>query len=76
MVEAEIKKKVDKAFDQTIARLNSETSSGDYVGSAILQMVRTKYFNDSTFARLVKEELANRVIHVSLKDADSIRVIR
>jgi len=76
IVEEEIKNKVERAVDQVIKRLNSETSSGDYFGEQISRLLRNTYFNNSAFERVMKEELKNRIIYVSLKDADSIKVIR
>ena len=76
IVEEEIKNKVERAVDQVIKRLNSETSSGDYFGEEISRLLHNTYFNNSAFERVMKEELKNRIIYVSLKDADSIKVIR
>ena len=75
IVEEEIKNKVERAVEQVIKKLNSETSSGDYFDEQIKRLLRNTYFNNGAFRNAVKEELNDRVIYVSLKDKDSIKVI-
>ena len=75
IVEEEIKNKVERAVEQVIKKLNSGTSSGDYFDEQIKRLLRNTYFNNSAFRNAVKEELSDRVIYVSIKDKDSIKVI-
>ena len=75
IVEEEIKNKVERAVEQVIKRLDAETSSGDYFGEEISRMLRNTYFNSGAFERAMKEELKNRIIYVSIKDKDSIKVV-
>ena len=75
IVEEEIKNKVERAVEQVIKKLNSGTSSGDYFDEQIKRLLRNTYFNNSAFRNAVKEELNDRVIYVSIKDKDSIKVI-
>ena len=70
MVEKEIRDKVNRAIDQCIKSLNSETSSGDYVQSRITWLLNNTYLNQQAFDRVVKEELKNRVIQVVLKNVE------
>ena len=53
MVEKEIKNKVDKAVDQTIASLNAQCSSGDYFDEKIRDLLRGTYINQQAFDRAV-----------------------
>ena len=76
IVEEEIKNKVERAVEQVIKKLNSGTSSGDYFDEQIKRLLRNTYFNNGAFRNAVKEELNDRVIYVSIKDKDSIKVIR
>ena len=76
IVEEEIKNKVERAVEQVIKKLNSGTSSGDYFDEQIKRLLRNTYFNNSAFRNAVKEELSDRVIYVSIKDKDSIKVIQ
>ena len=75
IVEEEIKNKVERAVEQVIKKLNSGTSSGDYFDEQIKRLLRNTYFNNGAFRNAVKEELNDRVIYVSIKDKDSIKVI-
>lgn len=75
IVEEEIKNKVERAVEQVIKKLDSGTSSGDYFDEQIKRLLRNTYFNNSAFRNAVKEELNDRVIYVSIKDKDSIKVI-
>lgn len=75
IVEEEIKNKVERAVEQVIKKLNSGTSSGDYFDEQIKRLLRNTYFNNGAFRNAVKEELSDRVIYVSIKDKDSIKVI-
>ena len=70
IVEEEIKNKVERAVDQVIKRLNSETSSGDYFGEQISRLLRNTYFNNSVFERAMKEELKNRIVQIVLKNVE------
>ena len=75
IVEEEIKNKVERAVEQVIKKLNSGTSSGDYFDEQIKMLLRHTYFNNGAFRNAVKEELNDRVIYVSIKDKDSIKVL-
>lgn len=65
-VNTEISNKVDRAIDQCITSLNSECSSGDYVKERILKLLQNTYLNQSAFSRVVKEEMMNKMIKVTL----------
>ena len=71
MVETEIQHKVDRAIEQTINSLNSECPSGDYCKERIQKLLNNTYLNQSAFDRVVKEELKNRVIKVSLVNTEN-----
>ncbi len=70
IVEEEIKNKVERAVEQVIKRLNTETSSGDYFGEEISRLLRNTYFNNGAFERVMKEELKNRIIQIVLKNVE------
>ena len=70
MVETEIKNKTDRAIDQCMKSLNSECSSGNYFKEKISKYVTSWFFSDR-IREVVKEELKNKVISVTLKDCKS-----
>lgn len=67
MVEEEIRNKVERAIDQVIKKLDSETSNGNYVEAKLKSMFNNIYLTERAFDRVVKEELKNRIINVTLK---------
>ncbi len=71
MVETEIQNKVDRAIEQAINSLNAECSSGDYCKERIQKLLENTYVNQAAFDRVVKEELKNRVIKVSLVNTEN-----
>ena len=76
IVNEEIRNKVEKAIDQTIRSLNSETSNGDYVRTQISKLLSNTYLNQRAFSDVVKEELKNRVINVTLCGLEDVTVIK
>lgn len=68
IVNEEICNKVNRAIEQCIKSLNSETSSGDYIKERITSLLSHTYINQRAFDQVVKEELKNRVIKVVLED--------
>lgn len=66
IVEEEIRNKVDRAIDQVIKSLNAQCSSGNYVEDRIKNLLNNTYLNQRAFDNVVKEELKNRVIKVTL----------
>ena len=67
MVETEIKNKTDRAIKQCVKSLDSECSSGDYFKETVSKYV-TSWFFGNKLREIVKEELKNKVISVTLKD--------
>ena len=67
MVDKEIRNKVERAVNQGLMKLNAETSGGDYVKSRIQWMLNNTYLNNRAFNDVVREELKNRVINVTLQ---------
>ena len=68
IVNEEIRNKVERAVDQAIKSLNAETSGGDYIRSRIQWNLDNVYLNHRAFSDVVKEELKNRIINVTLGD--------
>lgn len=68
IVEQEIRNKVDRAIEQVLKKLDSQCSSGDYVGDRIKWMLQNTYLNQRAFDRAVEEELKNKVVKVVLTD--------
>ena len=76
IVNEEIRNKVERAVDQAIRSLNAETWDGDYVKSQIRSKLNDTYLNQRAFSDVVKEELKNRVINVTLCGLEDITVIK
>ena len=68
MVEETIQTKVDKAVEQTLAHLNAQCESGDYLQERVKHYLRDTYVNSYAFTDAIKRELTNRIISVTLKD--------
>lgn len=71
MVEEEIRNKVERAIDQVMKKLDSETSNGNYVETKLKSMFNNIYITQRAFDRVVKEELKNRIINVTLKGMET-----
>ena len=71
IVEEEIKNKVDRAIDQVIKNLNSETSNGDYIKTQINRVLNDTYIARHKIDEAIKEELKNRVIKVALENVEN-----
>jgi len=71
IVEEEIKNKVDRAIDQVLTSLNSETYNGDYIKTRINSLLTNTYFVQHKFDTAIKEELKNRVIQVVFKGIEA-----
>ena len=76
IVNEEIRNKVNRAVDQAIRSLNAETPDGDYVKSQIRSKLNNAYLNQRAFSDVVKEELKNRVINVTLCGLEDVTVIK
>lgn len=76
VVEEEIRNKVDRAIEQVIKSLDAQCSSGNYVENRIKELLRSTYLNQRAFDNVVKEELKNRVINVTLCGLDDVTVIK
>lgn len=76
IVEEEIRNKVDRAIDQVIMSLNAQCSSGHYVEEQIRKLLNNTYLNQRAFSDVVKEELKNRVINVSLYGLEDVTVVK
>ena len=72
IVEEEIRHKVDRAIEQVIKSLDAQCSSGHYVENQIRKLLDNKYLNQRAFNDVVKEELKNRVIEVTLRDVKNV----
>lgn len=72
IVEEEIRNKVDRAIDQVIKSLNAQCSSGNYVEDRIKNLLNNTYLNQRAFDNVVKEELKNRVIKVTLCELEGV----
>lgn len=69
IVEEEIRNKVDRAIDQCIKHMNAQTSSGDFFQESIRKWMQENYMNSYAFRNSVKEELCDRIISITLKNA-------
>lgn len=76
IVEEEIRNKVDRAIDQVIKSLNAQCSSGNYVEDRIKNLLNNTYLNQRAFDNVVKEELKNRVINVTLCGFEDVTVVK
>ena len=72
IVEEEIRHKVDRAIEQVIKSLDAQCSSGHYVEDQIRRLLNNTYLNQRAFNDVVKEELKNRVIEVTLRDVKNV----
>lgn len=68
MIEETIADKVDRAFDQMIRQLDSQSTSGSYIKDALNKEITNNYVTDRAIRNAVKDELKNRVISVTLKN--------
>ena len=76
IVEEEIRHKVDRAIEQTINSLDAQCSSGHYVEDQIKRLLNNTYINQRAFDNVVKEELKNRVINVTLCGFEDVTTIK
>ena len=76
IVNEEIRNKVERAVNQAIQSLNAETSDGDYVKSEIRKKLSSAYLNQRVFSDVVKEDLKNRVINVTLRGLEDVTVVK
>lgn len=70
MVEAEIKNKVERAVDQVFKKLDAQSSTGNYVEEKIKNMLNSTYISSSAFSRVVKDELSNKIVQITLKEVE------
>ena len=76
VVEEEIRNKVNRAIDQVIKSLDAQCSSGNYVEDRIKNLLNNTYINQRAFDNVVKEELKNRVINVTLYGLEDVTVAK
>lgn len=76
IVEEEIRHKVDRAIEQVIRSLDAQCSSGHYVEDQIRRLLNNTYLNQRAFDNVVKEELKNRVINVTLCGLEDVKVAK
>jgi len=76
IVEEEIRHKVDRAIEQVIKSLDAQCSSGHYVEEQIRKLLSNTYLNQRAFDNVVKEELKNRVINVTLCGLEDVTVVK
>lgn len=76
IVEEEIRHKVDRAIEQVINSLDAQCSSGHYVEYQIKRLLDNTYLNQRAFDNVVKEELKNRVINVTLCGLEDVTTIK
>ena len=69
IVETEIKNKVDRAIEQAINSLNSECSSGNYFKDRVSTYINS-FMMERNVKDIVKKELTNRVINITLKNCE------
>lgn len=70
IVEEEIKNKVERAVDQKILQLNSQSNSNDFIKDHIDHIFGSSNMN-YYITQMIKEELKNRVINVVLKNVET-----
>ena len=68
MVEEEIRHKVERAITQCLKNLNAQCSTGNYITERIEKLFHNTYVNQQAFNNVVREELKNRIINITLKD--------
>lgn len=76
IVEEEIRHKVDRAIEQVLNSLDAQCSSGHYVEDQIKRLLNNTYINQRAFDNVVKEELKNRVINVTLCGLEDVTVAK
>ena len=76
IVEEEIRHKVDRAIEQVLNSLDAQCSSGHYVEDQIKRLLNNTYINQRAFDNVVKEELKNRVINVTLCGLEDVTVVK
>ena len=76
IVNEEIQNKVNRAIDQALKSLDAQCSSGNYVEDRIKKLLCNTYLNQRAFDNVVKEELKNRVINVTLCGLEDVTTIK
>lgn len=76
IVEEEIRNKVERAVDQVLKSLDAQCSSGHYIETRIGNLLDSTYLNQRAFDNVVKEELKNRVINVTLCGLEDVTVVK
>ena len=69
IVEEEIRNKVERAIDQNIQHLNSQSNSNDFIKDRIDHIFGSASMNYH-ISQMIKEELKNRVINIVLKNVE------
>ena len=76
IVEEEIRNKVDRAIEQVLKSLDAQCSSGHYVEDQIRKLLNNTYLNQRAFDNVVRDELKNRVINVTLCGLEDVTVVK
>ena len=69
IVEEEIRNKVERAVDQKILQLNSQSNSNDFIKDHVDHIFGSANMNYH-ISQMIKEELKSRVINVTLKGVE------
>lgn len=72
IVMEEVRNKVERAVEQGLTQLNSQCSSGDFIKEYVNSIFGSVNMNHR-INQMVKEELQNRVIQISLKDCEEVK---
>ena len=75
IVEEEIRNKVSRAVDQGLQHLNSQCSSGDFIKEHVDHIFGSANMNYH-ISQMIKEELKNRVINVTLCGLEDVTVVK
>lgn len=69
IVEEEIRNKVERAINQKILQLNSQSNSNDFIKDYVDHIFGSANMNYH-ISQMIKEELKSRVINVTLKGVE------
>ena len=67
-VEKEITNKVERAIEQVFKHLDSQTSSGSYIGEWVERYLKYSFSLKDEIRKQIKSELSNKIISVEFND--------
>lgn len=70
MVINTINAKADSAVDQCFKKLNSETSSGDFISSYVRTQINNTFLTERVIKNAVLDAIKNKVVKVVLTDCE------